>query len=174
MLLVQEGMNTLMTRAEEIAREKLAADQKLQYMPEAIISRELMQELDRYPIVERAVSDLRALSNPTLASGIRASVKAILQRDRNGGLAIDAPRPPAGEVSSTPAIPQSASQAVPTATTATEDSVPHTPIVPAQTDTFPDEKTRAVRFEVDGINGHGEIEQDGSKALATDMSATPG
>lgn len=40
-------MNTLMTRAEEIAREKLAADQKLQYMPEAIISRELMQELDR-------------------------------------------------------------------------------------------------------------------------------
>lgn len=37
----------------------------------------------RYPIVERAVSDVRLLSDPTFAASIRESVNKILMEDRN-------------------------------------------------------------------------------------------
>lgn len=41
-------MDTLMSRVEEIVKERLVSDQKLHYMPETVMTRELMQELDRY------------------------------------------------------------------------------------------------------------------------------
>ncbi|GBE79146.1 hypothetical protein SCP_0203430 [Sparassis crispa] len=77
-----EGIASFMARVEDITRQKLASDQKLQYMPDAAASRELMQELDRYPIVERAVADVAMLSDPVFATGIRDSVKKILSEDR--------------------------------------------------------------------------------------------
>ncbi|OBZ71918.1 hypothetical protein A0H81_08280 [Grifola frondosa] len=77
-----EGMPAFMSRIEDIARQKLDADPKLQYMSEPAVARELMQELDRYPVVERAVADVRILSDPAFASGIRASVQNILREDR--------------------------------------------------------------------------------------------
>lgn len=40
-------MAPFMARVEDIAKQKLASDSKLQYMPEAAVHRELMQELDR-------------------------------------------------------------------------------------------------------------------------------
>lgn len=36
-----------MARVDDIARQKLTSDQRLQYMPEPAVNRELMQELDR-------------------------------------------------------------------------------------------------------------------------------
>lgn len=78
-----DGMTTFMARVDDIARQKLTSDQRLHYMPEAAVNRELMQELDRYPIVERAVSDVRSLSDPTFAASIRESVNKILMEDRN-------------------------------------------------------------------------------------------
>ncbi|KII95902.1 hypothetical protein PLICRDRAFT_232661 [Plicaturopsis crispa FD-325 SS-3] len=44
--------------------------------------RELMQEVDRYPIVERAIADVQMLSDPAFAQGIRSSMHKILKRDR--------------------------------------------------------------------------------------------
>lgn len=37
----------------------------------------------RYPVVERAVSDMRLLSDPTFAASISESVNKILMEDRN-------------------------------------------------------------------------------------------
>lgn len=40
-------MSALLSRVDDIAKEKLASDPKLQYMPEANVTREVLQELDR-------------------------------------------------------------------------------------------------------------------------------
>ncbi|KZT12701.1 uncharacterized protein LAESUDRAFT_639018 [Laetiporus sulphureus 93-53] len=77
-----ESIEQLMARVEDIARQKMESEPKLQYMSETLASKELMQELDRYPIVDRAVSDVRMLSDPSFAAGIRTSVRKILQEDR--------------------------------------------------------------------------------------------
>ncbi|KAI0643752.1 hypothetical protein C8Q79DRAFT_976553 [Trametes meyenii] len=77
-----EGMAALLARVEDIAKQKLASDPKLQYMPEVNVTREIMQELERYPIVERAVNDVPSLSNATFASGVRGSVQKVLQENR--------------------------------------------------------------------------------------------
>ncbi|KAJ8501421.1 hypothetical protein ONZ51_g572 [Trametes cubensis] len=77
-----EGMPAFLARVEDIAKQKLASDPKLQFMPEATVTREIMQELERYPIVERAVSDVSSLSNPTFLAGVRDSVQKTLQEDR--------------------------------------------------------------------------------------------
>ncbi|TFK86822.1 hypothetical protein K466DRAFT_663468 [Polyporus arcularius HHB13444] len=77
-----EGVAAFLARVDEIAKEKLASDPKLQYMPEANISREVMQELDRYPIVERAVQDVGRLKDPTFVAGMKESMRKILQEDR--------------------------------------------------------------------------------------------
>ncbi|EPT03176.1 hypothetical protein FOMPIDRAFT_1090563, partial [Fomitopsis schrenkii] len=80
-----DAMDTLMSRVEDIVKERLASDQKLHYMPETVMTRELMQELDRYPIVERAANETPAFSDPTFTSGIRNSIKTILQDARRNG-----------------------------------------------------------------------------------------
>ncbi|KAI0366390.1 hypothetical protein BV20DRAFT_1026378, partial [Pilatotrama ljubarskyi] len=77
-----EGMAAFLARVEDIAKQKLASDPKLQYMPEASVTREIMQELERYPIVERAVSEVHSLSNPNFTAGVRGSVQKILREDR--------------------------------------------------------------------------------------------
>ncbi|KAI0723431.1 hypothetical protein C8Q76DRAFT_722846 [Earliella scabrosa] len=46
-----EGVAAFLARVEDIAKQKLASDPKLQYMPEANVSREIMQELDRCAVV---------------------------------------------------------------------------------------------------------------------------
>lgn len=40
-------MPAFLARVEDIAKQKLASDPKLQYMPEATVTREIMQELER-------------------------------------------------------------------------------------------------------------------------------
>lgn len=92
-----EGMSAFMARVDDIARKKLETDQRLQYMPAETVHRELQQELDRYPIVERAVADVRMLSDQSFISGIRDSVQRILREDR-----AKAPQTEKGEPQATP------------------------------------------------------------------------
>ena len=40
-------MPAFLARVEDIAKQKLEADPKLQYMPEVNVTREIMQELER-------------------------------------------------------------------------------------------------------------------------------
>ncbi|KAI0079688.1 hypothetical protein K474DRAFT_1591464 [Panus rudis PR-1116 ss-1] len=80
----QEGEHygTFIARIEEIIKERLAVDSKLQYMPEAVACRELAEEVDRYPVVERAVADLPRMSDSQLASTIHRKLSSIVDEDR--------------------------------------------------------------------------------------------
>ncbi|TBU32162.1 hypothetical protein BD309DRAFT_1081614 [Dichomitus squalens] len=77
-----DAMTALLSRVDDIAKEKLASDPKLQYMPEASVVREVMQELDRYPLVDRAVKDRSLLDDPSFVAGLRSTMRKILQEDR--------------------------------------------------------------------------------------------
>lgn len=131
--------------------------------------------LYRYPIVERAVADVRALSDPSFASGIRESVRKILQEDRRGkpqsgqyaavcgyhtsncsltsimNLRIDPPTSSTSDPMTTeltePAHPRPSTNGL---NSPAKGSVPHPSQVPSQDKVPEDEKTRAVRF-VDAV-----------------------
>jgi len=86
-----EGFASFMSRVEDITRSKLASDGRLLSMSESSLSRELNQELNRYPLVERAVAESPSLSDPTFVAAIREHVNGILREDRTGSKAIKAP-----------------------------------------------------------------------------------
>ncbi|KZT27005.1 hypothetical protein NEOLEDRAFT_1061726 [Neolentinus lepideus HHB14362 ss-1] len=90
-----DGIESFMARVEDIARQRINADQKLQYMPPEAVHRELMQEIDRYPLVERAVADVCMFSDPGFAANIRRSVTKILRQDKGEPLD-DEPGSPEG------------------------------------------------------------------------------
>ncbi|THH18032.1 hypothetical protein EW146_g2893 [Bondarzewia mesenterica] len=75
-------MESFMARVEDVAQKRLDTDSKLHYMPSESIHRELLQELDRYPILERALVDMHALSDPALSANIQKSALTILRQDR--------------------------------------------------------------------------------------------
>ncbi|KAI6164992.1 hypothetical protein EDD17DRAFT_1473872, partial [Pisolithus thermaeus] len=66
------------SRVEDIARQRLASDPKLIHMPHDTIHRELMGEIDRYPIVERAVAEAPLLSEADFIANIHTSIQRIL------------------------------------------------------------------------------------------------
>ncbi|KAG6330406.1 hypothetical protein ID866_8681 [Astraeus odoratus] len=71
------------TRVDDIARQRLASDQKLIHMPHDTIHRELMGEIDRYPIIERAVAEAPMLSEASFVTAIRASIQRILDESKS-------------------------------------------------------------------------------------------
>ncbi|KAH8106175.1 hypothetical protein BXZ70DRAFT_421476 [Cristinia sonorae] len=79
------GMNTLVTRVEELTKNKLSSEPQLQHMAEAQTVRELMQELERYPLIERAVADVPALVDPSFAASLRRSIEIVLYDDQRDG-----------------------------------------------------------------------------------------
>jgi hypothetical protein len=108
----QDGITTFHSKVEDIARQRLASDDKLQQLPPDIVHKELMQELDRqaprestlrcilishrYPIVERTAAEICTLSNASFAVEVRSSVQRILQASMPGSTTIgDAQAPPA-------------------------------------------------------------------------------
>ncbi|KAG1753730.1 uncharacterized protein EDB91DRAFT_1044084 [Suillus paluster] len=70
------------SRVDDIARQRLSSDPKLISMPNDAIQRELLGEIDRYPIVERAVADAPFLSDPAFIAGIRASLERTMSAGR--------------------------------------------------------------------------------------------
>ncbi|KAJ3552606.1 hypothetical protein NM688_g4062 [Phlebia brevispora] len=74
-----------MSRVEDVARQKLTSDNKVKTLPETSMVKELMQDLNRYPIIERAVNDMQdsTLSDPHFKAKVRDHVTKTLQRDRN-------------------------------------------------------------------------------------------
>ncbi|KAF9247138.1 hypothetical protein BU15DRAFT_69977 [Melanogaster broomeanus] len=79
-----ERIANLQSRVDDIARQRLASDPKLINTPHDAIYRELMGEIDRYPIVERAVAEAPLLSDAAFAADIRASVQRILDESTGG------------------------------------------------------------------------------------------
>lgn len=78
---------------DDIARERLDAEDKLHLKAADTLHRELLQELDRFPLVERAVADVPALANPEFAAGIRRHAQNLLQRSRGISVEGDVSRP---------------------------------------------------------------------------------
>ncbi|TFK73028.1 hypothetical protein BDN72DRAFT_257614 [Pluteus cervinus] len=76
-----DGFATFKSKTEDIARQRLTSDNTLRYMPPETVQRELMQELDRYPIVERAVADLRQFSDPSFSDNIRQTLQKVVDED---------------------------------------------------------------------------------------------
>ncbi|KAK2466415.1 hypothetical protein APHAL10511_002057 [Amanita phalloides] len=74
-----DGMITFKSKVEDIARQRLASDDKLQQLPLDVVHKELMQELDRFPIVERVAAEVCATSDASFAEEVRCSVQRILQ-----------------------------------------------------------------------------------------------
>ncbi|KAF8351224.1 hypothetical protein F5887DRAFT_936416 [Amanita rubescens] len=91
-----DGISTFQSKVEDIARQRLASDDKLQQLPPDIVHKELMQELDRYPIVERTAAEICTLSDNSFADEVRSSVQRILQASIPESTAIgDEQAPPA-------------------------------------------------------------------------------
>jgi len=74
-----EYLAAFKSRVEDVARQRLTSDHNLLYMPQEFIHRELMQELDRFPIVERSTSELPMLNDPALSTRIGNSLEKILK-----------------------------------------------------------------------------------------------
>ncbi|KAG2077732.1 hypothetical protein BDR04DRAFT_1088845 [Suillus decipiens] len=72
----------LKSRVDDIARQRLSSDPKLISMPNDAVQRELLGEIDRYPIVERAVADAPLLSDQSFIAGIRASLERTMSAGR--------------------------------------------------------------------------------------------
>jgi len=75
-------MEAFWERVDVIARTRLDAEDKLHLKAADTLHRELLQELDRFPLVERAVADVPALADPEFAAGIRGHAENLLKRSR--------------------------------------------------------------------------------------------
>ncbi|KAI0033901.1 hypothetical protein K488DRAFT_84450 [Vararia minispora EC-137] len=75
------AMESLMARVEDIARRKLDSDERLAQKAPETVHRELLQELDRYPILERALSDVPAFSDPAFNGAVRQHARKILREN---------------------------------------------------------------------------------------------
>ncbi|OJA16421.1 hypothetical protein AZE42_08408 [Rhizopogon vesiculosus] len=78
-----DRVEALKSRVDHIARQRLSSDPKLISKPNDAIQRELLGEIDRYPIVERAVADALLLSDPAYVAGIRASLQRTLRGEKS-------------------------------------------------------------------------------------------
>jgi len=74
------GMTTLKTRVDEVAQQRFESDPKLSFMGSEAIFREMMQEMERYPVVDRVAED--TLSDPSFQENIRNSLHKILQESK--------------------------------------------------------------------------------------------
>jgi len=77
-----DGAEAFWSRVDDIARARLDAEDKLHIKAADALNRELLQELDRFPLVERAVADVPALADPEFAAGIRRHAQNLLRRSR--------------------------------------------------------------------------------------------
>ncbi|KAH8981333.1 hypothetical protein EDB92DRAFT_1805249, partial [Lactarius akahatsu] len=80
----QSGVRTeaFCARVDDIARARLEAEDKLHLKADDTLHRELLQELDRFPLVERALADVPALADPEFAAGIRRHAENLVRRSR--------------------------------------------------------------------------------------------
>ncbi|KAI0284773.1 hypothetical protein BC826DRAFT_1054723 [Russula brevipes] len=78
----EDGTEAFWARVDDIARTRLDAEDKLHLKAADTLHRELLQELDRFPLVERAVADVPALADPEFAAGIRRHAESLVRRSR--------------------------------------------------------------------------------------------
>ncbi|KAJ7477079.1 hypothetical protein B0H11DRAFT_1695224, partial [Mycena galericulata] len=72
------GFDAFKTRIEEIARERINSGQ-LAYTAPDMVHKELMQEVNRFPVVERFASEVPMLSDGAFKDAIHNSLQRILR-----------------------------------------------------------------------------------------------
>ncbi|KAJ6516244.1 hypothetical protein C8R45DRAFT_236827 [Mycena sanguinolenta] len=117
------GFEAFKARVEEIARERLGSGQMAYTAPEPV-HKELMQEINRFPIVERFASEVPMLSDSAFKDGIRASLQRILREDRGQK---DPPAP--AEPPSQPSVPPPADSG---SSVKEGEGTPVSPVLPLQ------------------------------------------
>ncbi|KAG7445907.1 uncharacterized protein BT62DRAFT_932251 [Guyanagaster necrorhizus] len=75
-------INEFKSKIESYIKNRLVSDEKLKYLPQETVQRELMLEVDRYPTVERAATDMAVFSDPTFLSNIQTIANRLLLEDR--------------------------------------------------------------------------------------------
>jgi hypothetical protein len=115
-------------RIEDIARQRLTSDQMLHYLPPDLVHKELRQEVDRFPVVERAVAEVRMLTDPSFLASIQTSVQKILRLEKGGEQAIakaeDKPCSPVTDLEKTGQDAQVSGPSKPMVTGVSTDSGP--------------------------------------------------
>jgi len=124
-----DSIASFKSRIQEIARDRLNTDEKLKYASQDAMHRELMQEIDRFPIIERSITaDVHLLTDPSFAAGIRRSAQRILSRDRGqkteSSIALDGPPQNAMPSQSSHNLPTGASKTDPASLEALPQSLP--------------------------------------------------
>lgn len=77
----KEGIGNFMARVEDIARQRLSSDMRLRYLGPDAVHAELMQEMDRFPLVQRAVAEVPALQRPEFRAAIQKSLRRLLRTE---------------------------------------------------------------------------------------------
>ncbi|KAG5644940.1 hypothetical protein DXG03_007405 [Asterophora parasitica] len=88
-------MTTLRTRVEEIAQRSYSSNPKLSFMSQEQAYQELMQEMERFPVVDRVASEVQLLSDTSFTENIHNAVLNILAESK-GQAPLD--RPPKGSL----------------------------------------------------------------------------
>lgn len=70
-----------MSRVEDIVHQRMASDMRLRYLGPDAAHAELMQEMDRFPLVQRAVADVPALQNPAFRAAIQKSLRRLVRTE---------------------------------------------------------------------------------------------
>ncbi|KAF7355008.1 hypothetical protein MSAN_01416300 [Mycena sanguinolenta] len=122
---LSNGFEAFKARVEEIARERLGSGQMAYTAPEHV-HKELMQEINRFPIVERFASEAPMLSDSAFKDGIRASLQRILREDRG-----QKDPPASAEPPSQPSVPPPI-DSVPSVKEGEGASAPAPPVLPLQ------------------------------------------
>lgn len=78
---LKEGIGHFMARVEDIARQRLSSDMRLRDLGPDAVHAELMQEMDRFPLVQRAVAEVPALQRPEFRTAIQKSLRRLLRTE---------------------------------------------------------------------------------------------
>ncbi|KAJ7122785.1 hypothetical protein C8R44DRAFT_784546 [Mycena epipterygia] len=75
------GFDAFKTRIDELARDRIKSGQ-MGYTAPDILHKDLTQEVNRFPIVERFASEVPMLADSAFKDGIHNSLQRILREDR--------------------------------------------------------------------------------------------
>ncbi|KAK7696637.1 hypothetical protein QCA50_001295 [Cerrena zonata] len=79
------SLHPLLGEIETIVKRQFLSEQSLHYMSEAVASRELMGEVARSTIIERAVADVTTLRDPEFTSCLNKEISDLLLENRHPG-----------------------------------------------------------------------------------------
>ncbi|KAJ7047710.1 hypothetical protein C8F04DRAFT_1247332 [Mycena alexandri] len=122
--------NAFKTRIEELARERMESMEsgQLAYMTPEMLHKELMHQVNRFPVVERFASEVPMLSEGAFKDGIRTSIQRILRDDRGQ----NDPPPPDLVAPGEAAPSQQSILVLPTASVKEGEEAPVAPVLPTQ------------------------------------------